>query len=142
MSIQYTSLSPLLFLLYINDLGRGINSTINLFADDCILLRQINTETNSITIQSDFATAVQWSEKWQISFNPRKCSVLTVTKKKKLIFYHYKMCGLEPAHMNQQSYIGLEFASDLSWRSHIQKITSKASMNLNMIRRNISMFHK
>ncbi len=42
-------------------------------------------------------------------------------------------------HVNQQVYLGLEFVtSDLSWGPHIQKITSKASRNLNMIRRNIS----
>ncbi len=71
-------------------------------------------------------------------FNPQKCSVLTVTKKKKIIFDHYKMCGVELAYVNQQAYLGLEFASDLSWGPHIQKITSKASTNLNLIRRNIS----
>ncbi len=73
-----------------------------------------------------------------MSFNPQKCSVLTVTKKKKIIFHHYKICGVELTHVNQQAYLGLEFASDLSWGPHIQKITSKARRNLNMIKRNIS----
>ncbi len=47
---QGTVLCPILFLLYINDLGRGVNFIIKLFADDCILVRQINTETDSITL--------------------------------------------------------------------------------------------
>ncbi len=114
-------------------LGPGVK----LFADDCILPRQINTETDCLTFQQDLDTVVQWSEKWQMSFNPQKCSVLTVTKKKKIIFHHYKMCGVELAHVNQQAYLGLEFASDLRWGPHIQKITSKASRDLNIIRRNI-----
>ncbi len=84
----------------------GINSTINLFADNCILLRQINTEMDSINLQQDLDTVVQLSEKWQMSFNPHKCSVLTVAKKK-IIFHHYKlkMCGVELAHVSQQEYL-------------------------------------
>ncbi len=27
----------------------------------------------------------------------------------------YKLCGVELAHVNQQAYVWLEFASDLSW---------------------------
>jgi hypothetical protein len=34
---QGTVLGPLMFLLYINDIGRGIKSTIRLFTDDCLL---------------------------------------------------------------------------------------------------------
>ena len=35
-------LGPLMFLLYINDIVKGINSPLCLFADDCLLYRVIN----------------------------------------------------------------------------------------------------
>ena len=35
---QGTVLGPLLFVTYINDLPNKINSSIRLFADDCVLL--------------------------------------------------------------------------------------------------------
>ena len=38
---QGTVLGPLLFLTYINDLPNNIHSSIRLFADDCILYREI-----------------------------------------------------------------------------------------------------
>ena len=34
---QGTVLGPQLFLIYMNDIGFGVSSTLRLFADDCIL---------------------------------------------------------------------------------------------------------
>ena len=38
---QGTVLGPLMFLTYINDTNRNISGTIQLFADDALLFRQI-----------------------------------------------------------------------------------------------------
>ena len=42
-----TVLGPLLFLTYINDLPNNIHSSIRLFADDCVLYRDIKNEIDS-----------------------------------------------------------------------------------------------
>ena len=44
---QGSVLGPTLFILYINELGDGIKSTILLFADDTILYNTIRTATDS-----------------------------------------------------------------------------------------------
>jgi len=36
-----SELGPHLFLVYVNDIWRNIESTIGLFADDCIMYRKI-----------------------------------------------------------------------------------------------------
>jgi len=48
---QGTVLGPLLRLLYINDITKDINSVIRLFADDCILYRQIVSKADSVKLQ-------------------------------------------------------------------------------------------
>ena len=42
-----TVLGPLLFLLYVNDIGKDITSNIRLFAEDCILYQCINDTNDS-----------------------------------------------------------------------------------------------
>ena len=38
---QGSVLGPVLFLAYVNDISRNIESTIRLFADDCVIYRKI-----------------------------------------------------------------------------------------------------
>ena len=46
-------LGPLMFLLYITDIGTGIGSSICLFADDCVLYRVIKSIEDHNHLQED-----------------------------------------------------------------------------------------
>ena len=50
---QGTVLGPLLFLCHLNDLPDSVNSTVRLFADDCLLYKEINSETDQEELQND-----------------------------------------------------------------------------------------
>ena len=47
---QGTVLSPTLFLCHINDLPSSVSSQVRLFADDCLLYREINTFKDHLTL--------------------------------------------------------------------------------------------
>jgi hypothetical protein len=49
---QGTVLGPMLFLCHINDLPNSVKSSVSLFADDCLLQREINKENNHTTLQN------------------------------------------------------------------------------------------
>ena len=51
---QGSILGPLLFLVYVNDIGTSLNSTVKLFADDCILYREIRNNDDAQLLQYDF----------------------------------------------------------------------------------------
>ena len=78
---QGTVLGPLLFLAYINDLPEGLKATPRLFADDCLLYREISSEEDGQSLQRDLDQLQKWESDWSMEFNPDKCEVLRITNK-------------------------------------------------------------
>lgn len=134
---QGSVLGPLLFLLYINDIGEGIQSTIRLFADDCVLYREIRGRNDSYIFQKDLNHLDSWSEKWQMKFNVKKCCVMHISNKRKKIINKYSMAGTPLLHVSNHPYLGIEMQDNLHWDRHITNIVNKASRTLGMIRRNL-----
>ena len=81
---QGSVLGPLLFLLFIKDLPNYLQekSTVRLFADDAVLYRQINNDTDATLLQQDLDSLLQWENDWGMSFHPSKCQVMRITTKK------------------------------------------------------------
>ena len=69
---QDTVLGPLLFLTYVNDLPHNIHSSIRLFADDCVLYREITNENDSQELQKDIRSLMKWEYDWQMHFDHLK----------------------------------------------------------------------
>jgi hypothetical protein len=74
---------PLLFLIYINDLPEKLHSSAKLFADDCLLHREINTTSDTNKLQEDLDMLQKWESKWKMAFNADKCFVIRAGTKRK-----------------------------------------------------------
>ena len=72
---QGTVLGPLMFLCHINDLPDTVKSQVRLFADDCLLYRQIKSQTDHSILQNDLIELEKWAAKWGMRFNAKKCYV-------------------------------------------------------------------
>ena len=61
---QGTVLGPLLFLLHINDLPSVVSSKVRLFADDCLIYRNIKNKEDQIALQKDLNLLENWGNTW------------------------------------------------------------------------------
>ena len=134
---QGSVLGPILFLLYINDLPTETHSHIRLFADDAILYREIKSNTDCTILQEDLNRLANWETKWLMEFNPSKCQILSVTRKKCPIKFPYKLHNEALENVKSAKYLGITITSDLSWNKHIATVTSKANKALGFVKRNI-----
>lgn len=112
-------------------------SHIRLFADDCLIYRNITTPEEASNLQKDLDKLTNWARDWQMSFNPSKCKVLRVTKKRKKINTSYTMLGHHLEQIDHGKYLGIELDKELTWGPHIEQTTLKATRTINFLRRNI-----
>ena len=68
---QGSILGPLLFLIYINDLPKGLSSNAKLFADGKSLFSVIHdSNTTSNELNDDLVKISNWAYQWKMSFHP------------------------------------------------------------------------
>jgi len=98
---QGSVLGPCLFLYYINDIAEGLSSTVRLFADDTMIYMAIRNDSESEALQKDLDLLCEWEAKWMMEFHPDKCEILTITRKKSLVMYTYRIRGQQLKHSEQ-----------------------------------------
>jgi hypothetical protein len=134
---QGSVLGPCLFLSYINDLPDSVKSKVRLFADDTIVYLTVKSTKDAQNLQNDLHSLETWESDWSMEFNPDKCEILRISRKKHPIIFPYKLHGIELKSTSAAKYLGVTISQDLSWTNHINSITSKATNTLRFIKRNV-----
>jgi hypothetical protein len=78
-------------------------------------------------LQEDLDNLIKWEQQWQMQFNPDKCEVLTITKKRKPLLHDYNIHGHILQHVESTKYLGLNISKNLSGNTHVDAITKKAN---------------
>ena len=77
---QGSVIGPVLFLIFISDLPENIRSSVHLFADDCVLYRNIESPMDCQILPNDLNSLAQWETDWQLKYNVAKCHSMRVTR--------------------------------------------------------------
>ena len=131
---QGTVLGPLLFPLYINDISTDIDSEIRLFADDCVCYREIKDTEDTLKLQKDIDQLGCWARKWSIRFQPVKCNMMQITRKRiKTIHASYTLEGTVLENVENIKYLGVTITNDLRWNTHVSNVCTKANRTLGFL---------
>jgi len=77
---QGSVLGPLLFLAYVNDISRNIESTIRLFVDDCVIYRKIINKEDIEKLQKNLDWLGDWTVENSLKINPSKSKTFRFTR--------------------------------------------------------------
>ena len=133
---QGSCLSPLLFLIMINDLATlSLFTKRALFADDLTIWRA-GTNIHQITLhlQEDINTIMSWCNKWGFVINSNKTIGIIFSNKKKVAHPVLKINNDIIKFENKCILLGVTFDSHLTWSSHINYICDRAKVRLNLMR--------
>ena len=109
-----------------------------MFADDCLLYREIKHPDDVSILQADLDKLQSWEAEWLMEFNPSKCEAITFTKKTKPVKSEYTLHGVVLTTVITAKYLGVNINNKLSWNNHTDTITKRATQSLNFVRRNFS----
>ena len=137
---QGTVLGPLFFLVYINDISKGltIGTTLKLFADDSLLYRIIRSPRDAEILQNDLNKLQSWSENNKMEFHPGKCQLLRITNKIKKINAPYQILNTPILEVDSAKYLGVVIDKTLSWKPHHSATIKKCNSTLGFLKRNLS----
>jgi len=121
---QGSVLGPLLFLIYINDICKYIQSNCFLNADDTSLFEIVDDPAScSQQLNNDLAIINQWCNKWLMKMNTSKCEAITFSVKRvkpvhpTLFYENTPIC-----EVRSHKHLGLTLSHDLSWSEYISHI--------------------
>ena len=141
--LQGSVLGRVLFLIFINDLPDNIRSSVRLFADDCVLYRNIKSPLDCHILQDDLNSLAKWEMDWQMKFNvtSSKCHSMRVTRlhQSNHIQFSYTLHQQTLEQVQTAKYLDLTITDNRDWGQHISEITCKAIMTLGFIRRNLAL---
>ena len=130
---QDSVLSPLLFLIYVNDLPAPHHkqNSLSKFADDAAQWAfSLNIHIAAKLLQQDLLKLAMWCAKWRIKFNPVKTKVIIfsrsiLARKIELIL---KVYGETLKIYPQVKFLGITFDSQLNFKKHFEDILDRAAI--------------
>lgn len=136
---QGSVLGPILFMLFINDIGQNSGTGVcNLYADDVIAYCQGTTLTEvNDKLQDCVSQLSSWYQNNKLSVNTTKSEIMLVTSNRRVISDQLNIMinGENLKYVECANYLGMKIDCHLSWNDYIDKLCSSVASKLHVLRR-------
>ena len=132
---QGSILGPLLFLIYVNDIGYKFESPYRLFADDLKIFRIINSRNDVTTLQRDLGHLEEWCVSNNMLLNEDKCHAINFSRKIVSCKVKYILNGQILNFVSEVRDLGITLDSKLTFIPHYEKIVCRANKILGCVTR-------
>ncbi len=128
---QGSILGPTLFVLH--GFPEVVKSTVQIFANNTNFYRTINDIGDEIVLQEHLNKLYQWSVKWQLKFNAKKCKVMNLRSKNSKS--EYMMDGTTLESVKDEKGLGVLIDEELKYHKHVSAAASNADQTLVIVKR-------
>ena len=120
--IEGSVLDPLLFLVYINDIGDKLLSLSRLFADDTSI-GYANQDEDQIeyVINHDLHELGDWSKRWLMSFNPDKTEMMLFENVENSTNFYFYFDGKLIPLTSDHKHLGITLSEEQTCRKFNKK---------------------
>ena len=137
---QGSIVSPLLFLIYINDLPNDLESNAKLSADDTSLFTIVKDKKESANIlNNDLLLISRWTYNWKMIFNPDPTKpaqeVLFSRKKQNQIHRAISLNNIQVEKVPYQKHLGLILDQKLNFKQHTDCAISNINKGIAVIKK-------
>ena len=141
---QGSILGPILFVLFINDLPKGLShgTELALYADDTKIWRRVLTENDHISLQRDIDYLYRWSIENKMNFHPLKCKVVSVANRPPALLgilpniqYFYTLGDNTLDYSESEKDLGVDINSNLNFSEQCDRLLSKANQQFGLTKR-------
>jgi len=92
-----------------------MESTIRLFADDCVIYRKMIKNADMEKLQKDLDRQGEWAVENAMKINPNKSKAIRFTRARVKDPLNYSLMGTLIPEASSCKYLGIILRSDLSW---------------------------
>lgn len=132
---QGSNLGPLLFLIFINDLGSKLNCDYDFFADDLKIFRKIKSVSDHQLLQNDLDTLNNWCTVNDMHLNIEKCYILNFTRNRIIKDFSYVINNIILKKVSSIRDLGITLDSKFIFDKHINDIKCKSLKMMGFIHR-------
>ena len=131
---QRSTLGPLLFLVYINDIVNSTSSTPRLFADDtCLIVNSDSLSNLKSTIKLEIIRILKWVNANKLTVNPSKYNIIIVPPKINQSVDDSIIDTTPVAIVSEAKYLGIIIDNTLTFNPHIAHLEVRLSRSVGIL---------